>query len=180
MGSGEGQRPQDRPAAVEAAIEGLLRRAGVPFRVLRHEPVRTAEEAARARHLPLAAGVKALVLKVDDRFLVLALPADRTLSSRALRRRLGARRARFADARELIDLTGLAPGSIPPFGPPVLDLELVADRDLALRGEVAFTPGRADRSVLLAAADWLRVARPRLAELTQPGGAGEGPDPPAR
>ena len=34
---------------------------------------------------------------------------------------------RFADAAELLELTGLVPGSVPPFGPPVLPLELWAD-----------------------------------------------------
>lgn len=152
---------------MHAAIERVLREGGVSFRTVEHAPVRTAEDAARARGMPLSAGVKALVLKVDEEFLLLALPADRSLSSHALRRHLGARRSRFASAAELARLTGLAPGSIPPFGRPVLDLELYADRALPSRGEVAFTPGRADRSILLAGEDWLRVARPRLVTLTE-------------
>ena len=156
----------DRSLTVQAAIEQLLRAAAVSFEVLRHPLVRTAREAARARGLPLSAGIKALVVKADGEFVLLALPADRTLSSRFLRHHLGARRTRFADAGELARLTGLEPGSIPPFGAPVLDLELHADRTLARDRRVAFTPGRADRSILLAAADWLRVARPRLLELT--------------
>lgn len=157
---------------VEEAIEHLLRAAAIEYRVLRHRPVRTAEDAAAARGLPLSLGVKALVLRVDDTFLLLALPADRALSSRALRRRLGARRTRFADGAELARLTGLEPGTIPPFGPPVLDLELVADRALAGADEMAFTPGRPDRSIILPRDGWRLVARPRFAVLTD-GEAGE-------
>ncbi|MEZ5333237.1 MAG: YbaK/EbsC family protein, partial [Thermoanaerobaculia bacterium] len=77
-----------RSAAVQEAIERLLVEADVAYRILRHDPVRTAEDAAAARGLPLSHGVKTLVLRVDDGFLLLALPADLSLSSRALRRGL--------------------------------------------------------------------------------------------
>lgn len=155
-----------RSAAVQEAIERLLVEADVAYRILRHDPVRTAEDAAAARGLPLSHGVKTLVLRVDDGFLLLALPADLSLSSRALRRGLGARRTRFARREELARLTGLEPGGVPPFGRPVFELDLVADSSLAEDREVAFTPGRRDRSIVLAAADWRRTARPRFAGLT--------------
>ncbi len=62
-------------------VEELLRRQGVAFDVLRHEPVYTSEEAARVRGTPLASGAKALVCKADSDFLLLVMPADRRLDS---------------------------------------------------------------------------------------------------
>jgi hypothetical protein len=41
-------------------VEGLLKQHGIAFRVLRHEPVYTSEEAARVRGTPLASGAKQL------------------------------------------------------------------------------------------------------------------------
>ena len=59
-------------------------------------------------------------------------------------------------------MTGLEPGAVPPFGEPVLPLALLADPSLLASPEIAFTPGVRDRSIVLASADWLRLAGPRL------------------
>ena len=72
-------------------IEDLLKERGVPFTVLRHEPVFTSEQAAAVRGTPLASGAKALVVKTGERFVMLVLPADRKLDSRKARAALGAR-----------------------------------------------------------------------------------------
>src|SRR5437588_3976151 len=102
-------------AGVFERIEEWLRRDGVPFTVLRHEPVFTSEQAAAVRGTPLASGAKALVVKAGDRFVLIVLPADRKLDSRKARDALGVKALRFATREEVEQLTGLQPGSIPPF-----------------------------------------------------------------
>src|SRR5438105_13368799 len=97
-------------------LESWLKERGVSFNVLRHEPVYTSEQAAAVRGTPLASGAKALVVKADDHFALLVLPADRRLDSRKARGCLRAKSVRFASADEVATLTGLQPGSIPPFG----------------------------------------------------------------
>ena len=47
-------------------LERLLRQHEIVFRVQRHEPVYTSEEAARLRGTPLAGGAKALICKGDE------------------------------------------------------------------------------------------------------------------
>src|SRR5438094_6295271 len=97
-------------------IGSLLRERGVSFTVLRHEPVFTSEQAAAVRGTPLASGAKALVLKAGEQFVMAVLPADRKLDSGKTRAALGVKSLRFADRAEVERLTGLQPGSIPPFG----------------------------------------------------------------
>ena len=103
-------------ASVFERLEEHLRQAGVVFTILRHEPVFTSEQAAAVRGTPLASGAKALVLKAGDRFVLLVLPADRKLDSRKARAALGVKALRFATKEEVLELTGLQPGAIPPFG----------------------------------------------------------------
>ena len=86
-----------------------------PFEVLRHEPVYTSEEAARVRGVELSSGAKAVVCKADDEFLVIDVPADRRRDSKGVRRARGYRSLRFAKGEEVMQITGLKPGSIPPF-----------------------------------------------------------------
>jgi hypothetical protein len=47
------------------------------------------------------------------------LPANCKADSAAIRNELGVRKTRFANREELWELTGLVPGSVPPFGRPI-------------------------------------------------------------
>lgn len=142
-------------------IRRLLDDAGVSYRTLEHRPTTTSEESAAVRGEPLAVGAKALVLKTDDFFRLFVLCADRKLDAAAVRKTLAVRKTRFADADELRNLTGLVPGSVPPFGRPVLPLELYGDEEIGVRYDrVAFNAGSLTTSIILSAADWRRVAGP--------------------
>ena len=142
-------------------IRTFLNAADVVYREVQHEPTRTSEESAAARGEDLNVGAKALLLKTDDILRLFVLPADRKLDSGAIRRHLGARKTRFATVEELHDLVGLVPGAVPPFGKPILPFELYADESLGVETDkVAFNAGSLRNSIIMAAADWERLARP--------------------
>ena len=122
-------------------IREWLRRENVPLREARHEPTRTSEESARARGEPMRVGGKALLLKVDDTFRLFVLSADRKLDSAAIKQHFAARRTRFATPDELMEKTGLVPGSVPPFGPPILPFPLYTDPSVFENDRVAFNAG---------------------------------------
>ena len=149
------------------AIRHLLITADVPFVQKHHEPTLTSEASAQARGEPLKIGAKALVVKCDDQFRLFVLPADRKLDSSAVKRLLGVRKLRFADAAELLSLTGLVPGSVPPFGPPVLSLELTADLALLENDRVAFNAGSLTTSIVMSSADYRRVAGAQWSTVSQ-------------
>ena len=139
-------------------VRDLLRSAEVAFTEKHHEPTFTSEESARARGESLAIGAKALVVKADEAFRLLVLPADRKLDSAAVKRNFGVKKLRFADAAELLVLTGLVPGSVPPFGPPVMELPLFADPCLLDNEKMAFNAGSLTDSIVMASTDYQRVA----------------------
>jgi prolyl-tRNA editing enzyme YbaK/EbsC (Cys-tRNA(Pro) deacylase) len=139
------------------AIRALLVGAGVAFEQKEHEATFTSEESARARGESLGIGAKALVIKIDERYGLFVLPADRKLDSQAVKRQLGVKKTRFADAAELMELTGLVPGSVPPFGRPILPLDLYADPALAKSEKIAFNAGSLTRSIVMAFGDYQRL-----------------------
>lgn len=143
-------------------IRAWLTAEGVPFREVRHEPTRTSEESARARGEQLRVGGKSLLIKADDTFRLLVLSAEKKLDSAAIRERFGARKTRFATPDELLDLTGLVPGSVPPFGPPILPFPLYADPSVFENPRIAFNAGSLTDSVILAIDDYRRLARPEV------------------
>jgi Ala-tRNA(Pro) deacylase len=148
--------------SVLVRIRRCLTDAAIPFKEVEHQPTPTSEEAAAARGEPLGVGAKALLLRTDDLFRLFVLPADCKLNSAAIKRHLNLKRLRFATPEELFECTGLVPGSVPPFGEPILPFELFADSSIGVRHDrVAFNAGALTVSFIMSAADWERFAKPR-------------------
>jgi prolyl-tRNA editing enzyme YbaK/EbsC (Cys-tRNA(Pro) deacylase) len=147
------------PAILEA-IRTLLMDRSIEFREQHHEPTLTSEDAARARGEDLRIGGKALLMSADGAFRLFVLPADRKVDSGAIRRELGIKKMRFATREELHALTGLVPGSVPPFGTPVLPYPLYLDSALRDNDRIAFNAGMLTDSIILKMSDYLTVAAP--------------------
>jgi prolyl-tRNA editing enzyme YbaK/EbsC (Cys-tRNA(Pro) deacylase) len=145
---------------VHRRIRAYLRENGVPFREVHHQPTRMSEESARARGEELRIGGKAILLKVDDEFRLFVLSASRRLNSAKVKRHFGVKRMRFATPEELFGLTGLEPGSVPPFGSPILDLELFVDTSISVNERIAFNAGSLTDSIIMNVKDYLRLAVP--------------------
>ena len=149
-------------SSVLERVEELLTRHGVEYGVLRHEPVTTSEEAARVRGEDIRVGGKALLLKIGDVFHLLVLSAALKLDSSAVKQRFGVKRMRFATAHELRELTGLVPGSVPPFGRPILPFDLFVDESIVANDRIAFNAGSLTDSIIMSVEDYFRVAHPEV------------------
>src|SRR5262245_61212941 len=147
-------------------VSQLLNRKSIKFDVLRHAPVFTSEEAARVRGTPLGSGAKALVCKADDRFVMIVLPADRKLSSKAVRKNQNIKSLRFASREEVEQLTSLAPGSIPPFGS-LFGLSTWCDQRLSDHPRINFNAGDHTISISMAYADYLSAEQPKLGDFAE-------------
>jgi Ala-tRNA(Pro) deacylase len=152
-------------ASLFERIDAWLTGAGVEFAVLRHEPVYTSEQAAAVRGTPLASGAKALIVKAGERFVLFVVPADRRLDSRKAREALGVKGLRFAMREEVEALTGLQPGSIPPFGS-LFGLATYCDPALGENPSINFNAGDHAISVQMPYEEYLRVEKPVMASVT--------------
>ena len=149
------------PDSVLDRIRKLLDDCDASYREAHHQPARTSREAADARGEPIRIGGKAIVAKVDKSFRLFVLSAALELNSRAICRHLKAQRFRFAGREELLELTGLVPGCIPPFGRPILDLDLYVDRSIEENDRIAFNAGSLTDSIVMGREDYLRIAEPK-------------------
>ena len=148
-------------------IKRYLTDSGIEFRSLHHQPTPTSEDAARVRGEPVEIGGKALVMKIDRAFYNFVLSGARRVDSKKIRRRLGARKARFATVDELKELTGLVPGSVPPFGEPILPLGLFVDVSIVENDRVAFNAGSLTDSIIMRTEEYLRGARPEVFDFSK-------------
>jgi Ala-tRNA(Pro) deacylase len=154
------------PENVFDRIERLLASQAIEHRVLRHAPVFTSAEAAAIRGAPLASGAKALVCKGDGQFVFFVVPADRKLASKAVRSARGWKSFRFADPDEVLELTGLRPGAIPPFGS-LFGLTTLCDERLGEQAVVNFNAGDHAISISMSFDDYLRAERPELGRFAE-------------
>ena len=120
------------------ALLALLRSHGTPFSTLEHVAVRTSEEAASVRGVPLASGAKAMLLALKPKGaaaqeLVLAVTAaDRRMDSALFKQVARAKSTRFATEDEVRAVTRCVPGAVPPFGS-LWGLRTYLDRSLQVR-----------------------------------------------
>lgn len=148
--------------AVLERIRQLLDLQDSSFEEIEHAEVRSAEEAALARRMPLEQGAKSLLFKADDAFGIYVMSGARKMRSRQVRRHLGVRRTRFATADELTTMIGVPKGAVPPFGRPIFELPLYADPSVLEQDTMAFTAGVRTVSIVMRSRDWQAIARPEL------------------
>jgi len=148
-------------------LTSSLTASGVPFTKTHHAPVYTSVEAAAVRGTTLHSGAKALVVKCGDEFLMIVLPADMALDSKAVTSLLGSKKLRFASKEEVLEITALTPGSIPPFGS-LFSLPTICDEGLGDNSTINFNAGSHSDSIQMTYADYVNYESPRIARLAKP------------
>lgn len=141
-------------------IESLDKKQ-VSYQMLSHEAVFTSEDSARVRGVSLHSGSKALIIKADDKFIMIILPANFSLDSTATRAELHCKKLRFATKEEVFNMTGLQPGSIPPFGS-LFKLPTYCDIGLSDNDTIYFNAGMHTRSLGLKYATYIQYENPIL------------------
>ncbi|MFC1607231.1 YbaK/EbsC family protein [Candidatus Latescibacterota bacterium] len=143
-------------------IKDWIRSQSIDFREVHHEPTRTSLESAEARGEDLSTGGKALVLKAGDVFTLHVLSASKKLDSQAVKKHLNAKKIRFASKDELLELTGLPPGAVPPFGKPILDIDLFVDTSILQSEKIAFNAGSLTDSIVMKTDDYIEIANAEI------------------
>ena len=154
------------PSAALDALES----SGIAYRVIRHGPVRSLAEAAKARGVEPADVVKTMVVRRGKGDYVFVLvPGDRAISWPRLRALLGVNRLSMPDATVARQVTGYEHGTITPLGSttawPVIADERVLGRDITLGA------GEHGVAVAVRAEDVLAVLSATVADVTQAGDA---------
>ena len=65
------------------------------------------------------------------------------------------------------ELTGLEPGSVPPFGRPILDLDICVDNSICQNDRIAFNAGSLRDSIIMQTEDYLGIAGAEIVDLSE-------------
>jgi Cys-tRNA(Pro)/Cys-tRNA(Cys) deacylase len=141
--------------------------AGIGYRVIRHGPVHSLADAAKARGVEPADVVKTMVVRRGEGDYVFVLvPGDRTISWPKLRAVLGVSRLSMPDAEVARQVTGYKRGTITPLGS-TMAWPVVADQHILGR-DITLGAGEHGLAVAVRADDVLRALGGAAADVTEP------------
>ncbi len=127
-----------------------------------HPLAYTAREVASAEHLPAREVAKTVVVRGDDEFLMVVIPADKLVDFHELRPALGMTHARLATEEELAGLcAGCELGAMPPIGG-LYGMKVYLDSGLATAQTIAFNGGTHRDVVHMRTADYRKLVDPTI------------------
>ena len=144
------------PNAIHAKLLALLSADAVEFQVMHHAPVTTSAEAAAVRGAELRSGAKAMLVKARAGFVLAVLAGDRKVDWKLLGPLVGGKGARFATDVELLNVTGLSKGAVPPLGV-LFDVRTIYDMSLLDVETVNFNAATHTDSVSMGRDDLIRL-----------------------
>lgn len=150
-----------------ANIKAFLTDHKVVFRTVHHMPTATSQESAAARGEDVKIGGKALVMKIDNEFKLFIISAALKADSKKIKQYCHAKSIRFATKEELLEITSLVPGSVPPFGRPILNFDLYVDSSIVKNEKIAFNAGSLTDSIIMKTSDYLALSNPVIFSFAQ-------------
>jgi Ala-tRNA(Pro) deacylase len=147
-------------------LEKLFREENVTFKVVKHEEAYSAQRLAGLLHIPGGQLAKVVVVRADDQWCMLVLPAPYRLDMPSVKRTLKAKQVRLAEEDEFANLfPDCEVGAMPPFGN-LYDVPLYIDRALAMQSEITFPAGSHREVMQVAYADFERTAQPVVGDFS--------------
>ncbi|GMV07967.1 MAG: hypothetical protein AMXMBFR53_42420 [Gemmatimonadota bacterium] len=138
----------------------------VKYVTMSHSPAFTAQEIAASAHVPGKELAKTVMVKLDGKMAMVVLPAPDKVSANRLKELSGAKEVELASEREFADLFPKCEvGAMPPFGN-LWDMPTFADSHLREDEYIAFNAGTHTELVRLSYADFERLVRPTVAEIS--------------
>lgn len=144
-------------------LQQYFERNNVPYEVILHEEVYTAQELAQALHTPGSELVKVVIVKADGAFRMSVLPASRRIDLEALKKFWNAGAVVIANEQEFKNLFPEAElGAMPPFGN-LYNIEVWVDTSLTMDEHITFNAGTHYKAIRMLYRDFERLVKPRVA-----------------
>jgi Ala-tRNA(Pro) deacylase len=142
-------------------LREFLDSRGVKYVSITHSLAYTAQEVAASAHVSGKEMVKTLVVKLDGRMVLVALPASEKVDLHQLKDATGARDAELATEAEFGSrFPGCDVGAMPPFGN-LYDMDTYVTDSLTRDREIAFNAGTHTEVIRMSYADFERLVTPR-------------------
>lgn len=147
-------------------LKEFLDKQNTKYISIQHSPAYTAQEVAASSHVPGRDFAKTVVVKIEDEFAMLVLPANRKVVLSDLREMLDVEKARLATEEEFQRMfPDCEVGAMPPFGN-LYGIDVYVAPNLAAEKEIAFNAGTHTDVIKMAFEDFERLVQPRVLSFT--------------
>lgn len=143
---------------VEQRIKNILTNSQIEFEETEHEAVYTSQKAAHVIGLESEeAGVKTLIFKTKKAEYILVLnPGNQKVDTKKIARMVGTKSLHFASPEDVIEITGVPIGCVPPFGHRT-KLKTYLNEELLSCEYLYFNPGSHTKTIKINPKDLLKV-----------------------
>jgi Ala-tRNA(Pro) deacylase len=149
-------------------LKEFLDSRGVKYVSIKHSLAYTAQEVAASAHVSGKEMVKTLVVKLDGRMALVALPASDKIDLHRVAEATGAKSAELATEAEFGSLfPGCDVGAMPPFGH-LYGIDTYVTESLTRDREIAFNAGTHTEVIRMSYDDFERLATPKKIGSTAP------------
>jgi len=144
----------------------FLDEKSIIYKKLEHQEVSTSQEAAAARGTALEQGAKALLMFADNKPILVVLSAIDKLDNNAFKTQFEIKDLRMATPQEVISVSGVPIGAVPPFGN-LFNVGVYVDEALLKNDDIAFNAGSKSNSVIMKASDFVKLVNPQKGNYAQ-------------
>jgi Ala-tRNA(Pro) deacylase len=153
---------------ISQRLKDFLDRFEIGYDVMHHDPAFTAQELAARMHISGFEFTKAVVVKLDGEFALVAVPAPLRINFKELARLASAKKCRLANEQEFQQFfPDCELGAMPPFGN-LYQLPTYADIEVTRNENIVINAGTHAEALRLRFADFNRLARPRVGRVAEP------------
>ncbi len=147
-------------------LEQFLRDHGVAYDLIGHREAYSAQDVAAEEHVSGYEFAKVVIAAVDEKMVMLVLPAPSRVNLEKLKQVWGASRARLAREEEFVGVFGdCEAGAMPPFGN-LYGIPVHVDASLTHHPRIVFNAGTHRETMRMAFADFERLTQPRVANFS--------------
>ena len=140
----------------------LLDREHVKYVTIRHSPAYTAQATAQSAHIPGDELAKTVMLDVDDKLVMVALPATEQLDLDLVREEMKAHDVRLATEHEFqSSFPDCELGAMPPFGN-LYGVDVYVTEALTNDERIAFNAGTHEELLEMAYEDFAKLVKPKV------------------
>ena len=149
-------------------LEDYLVGNAVKYRKLRHDPTFTAQETAASAHVPGKELAKTVVVKTDNNYALVVLPACLKINLKNLSGAMSGKHVAIAEEGEFQNMfPDCEVGAMPPFGN-LYSLPVYVARALSDDEEIVFNAGTHTDMIRMSYRDFEKLVRPTVADFSEP------------
>ena len=150
-------------------IKTYLDKQNIDYEEIAHKTVYTAYDAALTLKKELKEIAKNLIVKADNTYALVIVPADKRLDLNKIKKALKAKKISITDEKVIVRVLKIKPGAVSSFGK-LHKLEILVDKAMTGTKKAIFSTGSLSDSVLIKVKDFIQMEEAKMADIAMKGG----------